>query len=223
MTNPWHVRHPRLLDQVKEDLGAYPKLRLFIEGDHVVARGMYPVLDDDRQTVLDEYNIEIVFPEEYPERTALLREVGARITAGPDAHMGGDRVACVLVEEEWLLRPDHASLRAFLAGPVREYFLWQSLVAAGKAAPWRARPHGLDGVFEVYGEWCGTSDRAAIRRYLDYLTLKKVKGHLPCPCGSGQRLRNCHQEHLLRLRSQITRKVAALALQRVKSETGRIS
>lgn len=222
MTKPWHLRQPALLAQVKEDLAAYPKLHLFIEGDSVVVRGMYPVLDGDRKTILDEYDVEIVFPDNYPSRAAILKEVGGRIAVGADNHMDGDRVACVLVEEEWLLRTDHASLRAFLAGPVREYFLWQSLVAAGKPAPWPARPHGLDGVFEVYGEWCGTTDRAAIRRYLEYLILKKVKGHLPCPCGSGQRLRNCHQEHVLKLRGQIPRKVAVLALQRVKSERGRI-
>jgi SEC-C motif len=222
MTKPWHLKQPGLLAQAKEDLAAYPKLRLFIEGDRVMVRGTYPVLDDDRQTVLEEYEVEIVFPEDYPDRAAILKEVGGRIATGADYHMGDDRVACVVVEEEWLLRPDHASLRGFLAGPVREYFLWQSLVAAGKPAPWPARPHGLEGVFEAYGEWCGTTDRAAIRCYLEYLIRKKIKGHLPCPCGSGQRLRNCHQGHVLKLRSQIPRKVAAFALQRIKSQQGRI-
>lgn len=217
---PWYRKHPKLLEQVKEDLAAYPKLRLVIEGDAVAARGSYPVLDVDRRTVLDEYEIEILFPGDYPDRVAIVKEIDGRIPAGQERHMGGDRVACILVEEEWLLRPDHSSLRVFLAGPVREYFLWQSLVEAGRPEPWKGRDHGIDGAWEVYGEWCGTTDRAAIRRYLEYLTLKKVKGHLVCPCGSGQRLRDCHREHVSKLRTQIPRKVAARALERVKAERG---
>jgi hypothetical protein len=44
--------------------------------------------------------------------------------------------------------------------------------------------------------------------YLDYLAAKKVKGHWPCPCRSGKKLRDCHSYQIKELRNNISRKDA---------------
>ena len=44
----------------------------------------------------------------------------------------------------------------------------------------------------AYGEILGVTDEEQIRRFLDCLGHKKVKGHWNCPCGTGKRIRDCH-------------------------------
>lgn len=45
------------------------------------------------------------------------------------------------------------------------------------------------------------SDREAIERLFGYLKKSQIKGHWPCYCGSGEKLRRCHLTELMNLRS----------------------
>jgi hypothetical protein len=64
----------------------------------------------------------------------------------------------------------------------------------------------------------GSTEPVAIRTYLDYLGKDEVKGHWECPCGSGQRLRNCHADYLRILHGRIPRWVARSAADRLRRQ-----
>jgi hypothetical protein len=177
-------------------------------------RGSFPVLDDSE--ILDRFQIDIVFPCNFPDSTPVLRETGGRIPWNADRHVNqANGEACPIVPEEWLLWPEHESILAFLDGPVRNFFLGQILVEAGCPWPFGERTHGVPGLFEAYGEMVGASDRKTILRYLDCLSKENPKGHLECPCGSRKRLRNCHWDHLKVLHEKIPPLVARSALERL--------
>ena len=127
-------------------------------------------------------------------------------------------MACLFVPEEWLLRPqEEKTLIRYLDGPVRNYFLWQSLFERGESPPWKERSHGIPGLIEAYGDMVGMQGKEAIIGCLIILSKTAFKGHWICPCRSGQKIRYCHSQHLQNLRLKIFPQVARLALRRLEN------
>ncbi|HEY1757850.1 MAG TPA: hypothetical protein VGG72_20945 [Bryobacteraceae bacterium] len=215
MKRPWHERAPKLWAKVKQDLtAAYPELHDMIDNGTAFIRGSFPVKDG--ADILDRFHIEIEIPGDFPDFIPILREIGGRLPWHPDRHINRENgEACPIVPEEWLLQPSHDSILAFLDGPVRNFFLGQILVEAGKPWPFGERTHGVPGLIDAYGEIIGTSDEPTVRRYLDCLARETLKGHWNCPCGSGARLRNCHLEAVKKLREKIPPRVAKQAINRI--------
>src|ERR1035437_139939 len=176
MRMPWHELKPRLLAAVTKDIAAeYPDICVVTEGNTVFGRGSFPVRDG--ADILDRFLVEIEFPRDYPDSVPILREVGGRIPWHENRHVNRHNgETCPIVPEEWLLRQDRDSILAFLNGPVRNFFLGQILIQAGKSWPFGERSHFIPGLIESYGELVGTNDPAAVRRYLDCLSKENLKG-----------------------------------------------
>jgi hypothetical protein len=66
--------------------------------------------------------------------------VGVAAAPIADRAKGAENRIEALVPEEWLLARDQ-TFRAFLDGPMRNFFLGQILVEAGKPWPFGERPH----------------------------------------------------------------------------------
>jgi hypothetical protein len=218
MKKSWYEKNPAILHAMMVEIPAtYPDLRVMAEHGAVVIRGNLPVMDGTE--IIDRFQIEIKLPSDFPESTPVLKEVGGRIPWHGDRHVNQSTgEACPIVPEEWLARPEHGSMIAFLDGPVRNFFLGQILAEAGQPWPFGERSHGIDGLFEAYREMMGISDRDAIVRYLECLSRDIPKGHWDCPCGSGKHLRNCHLEQLRALHAKIPAFVAQSALARIHEQ-----
>jgi hypothetical protein len=215
MTAAWFEEQPKLLEEVRAAISVdQPDLRAAIVDGVLQVRGSYAVHDGD--IVLDRYQVEVRFPRAYPKAAPLVEEIGGRIPRTQDRHISGDRTTCLLVPEEWLLAPDQ-SFKAFLAGPMKNFFLGQLLVEAGKPWPFGQRSHGYEGLIEAYLELLGISDRTRIMAYFDCLRRKVIKGHFECPCGSKKRLRNCHRSELQELAKRIPPHIAQQSYDRLRS------
>lgn len=195
----------------------FPELSLVERGDTMVVAGTFPLVDDLK--VIDRFMIEVELPRMYPRGLPLVREVGGRIPRDAGRHVEGDGKACVFLPDEYCYRhPDGMDLIDFLKGPVLGFLVGQSLAEHGQPWPQGERGHGSDGIIAFYGELLGSDDLKTIRRYLEALAAKQVRGHWDCPCGSGQRLRQCHHAQLLRLRDRIPRSVARESLEKFRSK-----
>jgi hypothetical protein len=213
MTGAWFEQTPALLEEVRRAIAAdQADLRATIVEGAVQVRGSYAVRDGG--VVLDRYQVEIRFPRDYPKTVPVVEEIGGRIPRITDRHISADGTACLLVPEEWLLAGDQ-SFRAFLDGPVKNFFLGQLLVEAGKPWPFGERSHGYDGLIESYMELLGITDRTRVIAYFDCLRRKALKGHFDCPCGSNKRLRNCHRAQLQALAKSIPPHIAQQAYDRL--------
>jgi hypothetical protein len=198
----------RLEETVQE---RYPDLRLTIENGTLLFRGSFPVLYEGQ--VLDRFLIEISFPQGIT-KLPIVREIGGRIPKTVHRHVFTSGALCTEVPELTMLRGNY-SLLSYLDGPVRNYFIGQALVERGEPWPFGEWAHGKTGLLEAYGEILGVAGEREIRRYLDYLVHKKIKGHWACPCGSGKRLRECHADHLRELQHRIAPRIARQALERL--------
>ena len=210
MSQPWHRANPALFEKEKTEVeAAHPNLHFEVVNDVVLVRGTFPIAFEENGLASD--LIEIELPKDYPKSIPIARETDGRIPRTADRHMNpADGTACVLLpDERWRVWPHGSRLLQFLDGPVRNFFLGQSLVELGDPWPFGQWGHGANGIREYYAELVGTDDIRVITGYLDCLSKKKIKGHWPCPCRSGKRLRDCHWALVQDLTTKIPRRVVA--------------
>jgi len=216
MRLPWHRCDADGYECEKTELRrAYPSLHFFPDNNQVTLRGGFPVTLND--LVLDRYQLEIIVPAAYPTSIPEVREIGGRIPRIADRHIGPDSGnACLFVEEETSVYfPPGSTLLQFLQGPVNCFFVGQLYFEEFGTWPFSERSHGWKGIVEFYSEKLGTSNIKTILAYVDCLRQPAVKGHWDCPCGSGKRLRNCHFEQIIKLRSMIPNDIAERSYDRI--------
>lgn len=223
MKRPWHKTNPVLLEEIESTLDAYADLRLVEENQTILVRGTFPVLDD-RGEVLDRYQVEVRFPGDYPVSLPHVYETAGRVPRTVDRHTyTPSGRCCVVVDEDWLVKVGEPSFRAFLDGPVRNYFIGQTLVEAVHPWPFGERSHAVKGLVETYGEWFDTEDKATVLRHLECIRHEQIKGHWLCPCGSGEKLRKCHLEKVRDVQKRVSPRLAERAFRRllfaIKSES----
>ena len=187
----------------------FPGLHLVEHDGQLVVSGEFAIADEGR--VLDLFEIELVLPAEGPRAgLPVVREVGGRVPPTPERHVNWDGTACVGVPDEfWYRHPEGIDVPEFLRGPVRNYFLGQSLVEAGQPWPFGERAHGFAGIVEFYAPLLGTSDPTRVRAFLRLLAQEALQDEMACPCESGQPVGECHRAVVLELRARIPRHVFA--------------
>lgn len=213
--SPWQKSSPELLDAIRALLAdRYPTLHVYVERV-VVVRGTFPVVHEGRE--LDRYQVEILFPDGYPDRVPIVFETGGRIPHHVDWHVFprfGN--ACLFVSEDrWAAWPRGATFEQFLEGPVRNYFLSQTHYRLTGRWPegWEPRSHNLEGVLEAYHDLLGTADRQEVLRYMWAMSHDVVKGHWLCPCGSGEKIRRCHRDRIGALQARVPADLVRLRFQ----------
>lgn len=218
-SKPWYETEPELYRKLQADIADnFPELRFVKRGDNVVVTGYYPLYEGSK--VYDRYLVDIEISKQSPQALPVVREIAQRIPRRSNRHMEEDGRACVVLPDAfWHNHPNGMGLLQFLNGPVRGFFACQSLIELGAPSPWPLGEwdHGAKGIIQFYGNLLGTSDPQKILEYLKLVKAKFIKGHWICPCGSGAKLRNCHQSLVEQLRSRIPRKVACQSEERLVS------
>ena len=214
------------LDNVTAVLASYqPELRASRKGTEILILGRYQLHDESAVVLtkapISTYDVEIWLATDFPKTEPWVFEVGRRIPRDLDRHMFSNGRCCVTVWEAWLATAPQVSFEAFLTGPVHEFFLSQFWYELNGEWPFGEWSHGLEGLREAYAEiFENPRDGTRLRAYLEVLSRERPKGHWPCPCGSGRRLRNCHRERVIALHHRIPPPLATRMLHRV-SRPGR--
>jgi hypothetical protein len=204
-----------------------PGLRASRHDGGIVIEGTFVVTDGspgcDPQGPLASYAVRIELSSAYPRIEPRVFETGGRITRDPDHHINGDGDCCVTVWENWLATASDTGIAAYLSGPLREYFLGQFWFEKTGSWPFGERAHGLEGMEEAYADALGIANRRKdILYHLRILRLPRPKGHWPCPCGSAQPLRACHEADLWALHRRIPPYLARAMLARLQPRKGEL-
>lgn len=208
--HPWFEKNPALLADVKQALQEFNWLHLHLEDGIARIKGTLCVPGD-------RFTIEITFPNDYPHTLPQVRETAGRIPYTADRHVNPhDGTSCLCIPDEWFFQRSDKKFITFLKGPVSNYFLSQKYFEVYGEWPLGERQHFNDGLLDFYEELLGTRDPQVIKRYLEYLSRDKIKGHWDCPCGSGKRIRNCHRETLADLKNKIPPNIAFSSLRRLQ-------
>lgn len=193
----WYESDPSALGRLRQTLrDRYPTLHARVQGGFVHVAGTFAVLAEDAYQ--DRYTIDIRLPADYPRSIPNVWETGGRIERIIDRHVFPDTGAlCVGVPVElWLNLKGNFSIENYLEKAVRPYLIGNSLIEEGQPWPFSESAHGSYGLLEFYERFLGTKDAGVVGQFLLNLLKRKVRGHWPCPCGSGNVLRKCHGEQV---------------------------
>lgn len=196
----WLEENPDAFAELEGTLQSrFPTLHAFIEEGQCRIRGTYPVLEGTRE--LDRYQIEVALPDDYPRSMARVWETAGRIPRTTDRHTFTDGALCLGTPIAlWIELQGRFTVERILDMPVRSFLIGNALVEEGQPWPHGERSHGAAGILEHFGELIGTSDDWTVAKLLLDLVNEKVRGHWPCPCGSGRIIRQCHREAIEKLR-----------------------
>ena len=152
MSRPWYEQNPELYTALKEEVeSVYTELHFISRARRILVTGYYPLFEDTR--VWDRYQVKLQLSQDSPEGIPSLYEIGDRIPRKPDRHMEPDGKACIVLPDAyWYEHPEGMSILDFLNGPVRHFFVNQSLIDLGQSNVWQVGEwkHGADGIVEFY-------------------------------------------------------------------------
>lgn len=219
---PWFRRSPTALEEVRDALrSSFPSLWVSIDGSTVTLRGTLPLVDPLTGSEFDRYEIVVELPRDYPRSVPTVRETGGRIPWVPERH-NTDGAACLFVPEErgrcW---PEGADISAFLRGPVTQFFFGQSYYEQHGRWPFGERSHGTVGRYEFYAEAAGSDNPEVVVGFMRMVAAREPRGHWPCYCGSGLRMRACHFQTLQQFRRVVAQKTAHDALGQLAQDVRR--
>jgi hypothetical protein len=164
-------------------------------------RGTYPVVHEGQE--IARYSLCIKLPPDYPHSLPVVWETADRIPRIEDRHISVPTGSlCIGVPAAlWIALAGNFSIDRVLDIPVRNFLIGNCMIEAGEGWPYGEWAHGGKGMLQFFGETIGTDDPRIIVKLIDALINGKVRGHWPCPCGSGAIVRKCHAGAMQKLRT----------------------
>lgn len=183
-----------LSEQVQKVLCAYPDLNKQEAENKFIIYGKF-VLNNEYNGIplYDEYSINVDVPFSFPNHLPRVRETSNALDKDYE-HWYSNGDLCLGASCDLIDFVDHyPTLIKFFDGPLVSYFYSASYFKRYKRVPFGERSHGLPGIIEAYLERYKAKDIDELVAYLGYVAgICTYRGHAPCPCGSGRRLRSCH-------------------------------
>ena len=212
----WFVARPYEYASFQQEVrDAFPTLYVIVQNGTVFIRGSL-ILEGSAGKIIDQYQIEIEIPADYPRNTPTVRETGGRLSKIADRHFDPvKQTACLFFrDEKYRYYPKGTSISKFIQNLVKKFFYWQTDYDLNGGNPsFGGRGHGVNAVVEFYSELLDTKDLQVISKFLKYLGAKKVKRDWRCYCGSGKKISTCHLAKLNDLRAKIMLKDARKSLE----------
>ena len=186
----------------------YTRLSLSIDDDGASITGALKFdAIYNRVRLADTYDVEIVVPKSYPENPPKARETGDRIPT--DFHTNPDGFACLTtpleIRKQFNRQPD---LIGFIEHLLIPYLFGYTHLLKYNFLPFGEFDHGPAGenqfyadLIEKYQEIFSVDDDAVLMSLLKVLAEDNYRGHHDCPCGSLQKLRDCHGPALLEIKN----------------------
>lgn len=183
----------------------FPDAELVEVNGLVVLRGDFPVHDENGSEI-DRYKLDIIFPTNYPDRVPIVLVMDKRIPASVQRHVfPKDRTACLCLPHEVSLHLPEIDFMGFWGNLLKFWLVGQASYDRTGKWPFPERAHDHSAIYDGFSELLGISDRNAAQRFTSLLLRKTpAKGHELCPCGSGLKLRACHQSEYQSVRSLLT-------------------
>ncbi|MNO35873.1 hypothetical protein D3C76_259300 [compost metagenome] len=179
----------------------FPNLILIPKENKFFIRGNihFRAEHSSHESIEDEFLIEIEIPNTYPSVPPVARDLGERIPRS--FHSFADGSFCLgaplAVKMTFSNNP---TLMGFVNSLLIPYLYSFSFQAKHKGKmPYGELSHGGNGLMDYYMRLFETKQPVSVLNFLVILAFRKYRGHSPCPCGSGNKLRSCHGPSLLEL------------------------
>nr|MBC8361659.1 SEC-C domain-containing protein [Candidatus Desulfatibia profunda] len=216
----WYESNRRLFRNERKELAStHPLLRLAVVGpsfqingacvlksECAIVHGTYSLYVPNISQEFD-YGIVLVLPKNYPKLPPQMFCNDLKLPINNiDRHIMKDGRACLGVHAEIGMRwKPGSTIVTFLDDLVAPFLAWQAYYDKyHEPPPWGERSHYKQGILEFYAELLKRPIDSTIEGFMRLLArANRPKGHEPCPCNSGKRLRNCHRDMLYEAREKV--------------------
>lgn len=143
--------------------------------------------------VVEEYNVIIKLYTTNSEMLPRIYETEGKVPQSFN-HKLNDGSLCLATEGEQRLYFSENSLKDWIEDYVIPYFFAVEYFKKYNKYPFGDRAHGWKGILQFYQDAFKVDTLEQAYNMLKYLVLNKYRGHALCPCGSGEKVRNCHKD-----------------------------
>lgn len=187
------------IDSLTNFLSCQPKMEITgRENGNYVIEGTYNLSSSYKEIYLyRKYNIMIKVPEIYPEKLPQVFDID-NIIPKEFEHFYTDGSLCLGSPMELYLSALEHEISEFLIKHIDSYLYSATyFIKYNCQFPYGERSHGLMGILEFWKEYLSTNDFGIIYNVMDYISKDNYRGHNLCPCGSKEKVRNCHGNKIL--------------------------
>lgn len=167
------------------------------------------------------FEIVMKIPLGYPYEIPTVIEVGNKIDLKYE-HRYINGQLCLGTNSEIILNCNGAITISYLIDAyVIPYLFSYRYYERYNEYPFGDRPHGAMGIVEAWKEVLGVKTVKEAYDIIKYAVLHTYRGHLPCPCNSGKKTRDCHPvntELLLKLNNKLVKKILLEELKIIQDE-----
>jgi hypothetical protein len=155
--------------------------------------------------IVDEYQIELSIPNNFPRQIPSVRETAGRIPRS--YHKLQDGALCLGSPTQLLLiLAETTSIVRFVERCLIPYLYRYSHLEQHGFPPFGDLGHGPSGIRQDLMALFGTDRAQAVLHFVQLASLNRRDANKqPCPCGSGRRLGRCHNRSVNRLRDRLGR------------------
>lgn len=187
-----------LLTQVQSLLEQYSDLIIIEEDEHcILLSGKIPIYRSACDFILQkQYDIGIVVPKAENALPTAIDKGNSIANSYPHKYTDGS----LCLETDSCIRYrfiDGMNLVEWVDEFVEPYFFSYEFFCRFGKYPFGERPHGFEGLIHTYQELWLENDPIITCGLLRYAAEEAYRGHAPCPCNSGKKLRQCHGPALL--------------------------
>jgi SEC-C motif len=190
-------------------LRRYPGLRILpTAGDSLEVGGRlrFHLQGPSEGPIEDVYEVLIRFPADFPAGIPTAFEKGGRIPRSH--HTQPDGSLCLGADTELRLKLRAGStLDRFIEEVLVPYLFQFSFFEKHGRMPFGELRHGVLGLLDYFCDLYKVSNGRAGKELVRLTSLKRRRANkVPCPCGSGRRLGQCHNRTVNALRRELGRK-----------------
>jgi hypothetical protein len=204
-----------LQQDVRGVLSRHPGLRLRkLKDIPVEIFGEYEVLDD-AGNLLGAFEIKVNIPAGYPHAFPSMMETSTKIKREIDRHINEEGLICEeLPQLEMIIASRGITMEQYFEQYVHKYFCWQLLYEEEGPVNLQEWPHHEQGPITFYKTFLGLNDMERVKQCLQKIAFDKAGRNEDCPCGSGKKIKHCHEavfSDLLRLgKNKLKEDISAL-------------
>ncbi len=134
-------------------------------------------------------------------------ELGKKVRRSYEHKYSDNRLCLATDIEQVLFLEEHKLISRWITKYIESYFVSYEFFKRYGIYPFGEYSHGKAGILEFYRDYFSLQDENNSSKIIKYILTKKYRGHDLCPCGSNEKIRNCHKNIILRCKNDDNIKV----------------
>lgn len=177
----------------------YLGLQLIEENGNYIIKGDITInAEHNNVWLIDDYSIRIHVPGNFPQKIPTVYETSHKLPKGYQHFLDNGALCLGVTAEIYRLLYQNPTLIFFVNTFVVNYLYSASYFIKYGTMPFGERTHGSEGIYEYYKELFKVKTNGQALEMLMFVASGNYRGHIDCPCGSGEKIRKCiHKDIVL--------------------------